>query len=385
VEVGDAAGEASEQIGRDGVVCQEVGHHPFFRQPAHLHRVVDGLPLGLDLGNPELRIAIDRRRASELGISNRDLGFSVSALVDGVKASSYRYQGKEIDIMLVSQRGFGHRTHELEQMPIATPDGQWVTLGSIATVSLGEGPSQINHKEQQRTITIRLSPPAGMSTETVLRILEQDVLQPLRSSGVITQPYSVDMAGSADSLATAINTLGSTFLLALVISFLLMAALFESFLYPFVIMISVPLAAFGGVLGLALMNGVGVYQPLDTMTMMGFIILAGTVVNSAILIVHKSLQQMRNNGLAPDAAILAAVKTRIRPIFLTVSTSSLAVLPLVLAPGAGAEVYRGLGTVVIGGLLVSTVLTLFLVPALLSLVMSGRGYVLARWRKNEET
>ena len=224
-----------------------------------------------------------------------------------------------------------------------------------------------------------------MSTETVLRILEQDVLQPLRSSGVITQPYSVDMAGSADSLATAINTLGSTFLLALVISFLLMAALFESFLYPFVIMISVPLAAFGGVLGLALMNGVGVYQPLDTMTMMGFIILAGTVVNSAILIVHKSLQQMRNNGLAPDAAILAAVKTRIRPIFLTVSTSSLAVLPLVLAPGAGAEVYRGLGTVVIGGLLVSTVLTLFLVPALLSLVMSGRGYVLARWRKNEET
>jgi HAE1 family hydrophobic/amphiphilic exporter-1 len=159
-----------------------------------------------------------------------------------------------------------------------------------------------------------------------------------------------------------------------VISFLLMAALFESFLYPLVIMVSVPLAAFGGVLGLAVMNWLGIYQPLDTLTMLGFIILAGTVVNSAILIVHKSLQQIRSEGLTPDAAILSALQARIRPIFLTVGTSSLSVLPLVLSPGAGAEIYRGLGTVVIGGLLVSTVFTLFLVPALLSLVMAGRGY-----------
>jgi HAE1 family hydrophobic/amphiphilic exporter-1 len=186
------------------------------------------------------------------------------------------------------------------------------------------------------------------------------------------------MAGSADSLAKATRTLSGTFVLALVISFLLMAALFESFLYPLVIMISVPLAAFGGVLGLAVLNFLGIYQPLDTLTMLGFIILAGTVVNSAILIVHKSLQQIRTEGVAPDAAIQSAVQARIRPIFLTVSTSSLAVLPLVLAPGAGAEVYRGLGVVVIGGLLVSTIFTLFLVPALLSLVMAGRGFVLSR-------
>ena len=334
----------------------------------------------LDLGNPEMQILIDRRRASELGISNRDLGFSVSALVDGAKASTYSYEGKEIDIMLVARRGFGHRTHELEQMPIATPDGEWVTLGSIATVSLGEGPSQINHRERQRTITIRMSPPADMSTEAATRVLQTEILDPMRTSGEISEPYSVDMAGSADSLAEAISTLSGTFLLALVISYLLMAALFESFLYPLVIMISVPLAAFGGVLGLAVMNLLGIYQPLDTLTMLGFIILAGTVVNSAILIVHKSLQQIRTEGMAPDAAIQSAVQARIRPIFLTVGTSSLAVLPLVLAPGAGAEVYRGLGTVVIGGLLVSTVFTLFLVPALLSLVMAGRGFVFRRWQ-----
>ncbi|MEE8385448.1 MAG: efflux RND transporter permease subunit, partial [Dehalococcoidia bacterium] len=355
---------------------------------AVLGRVYEVMPEGqaypvpsLDLGNPELQVLINRRRASELGISNRDLGFSVSALVDGAKASTYRYEGKEIDIMLIARRGFGHRTHELEQMPIATPDGNWVTLGSVATVSLEEGPSQINHRERQRTITIRMSPPADMSTQAALRLLDTEILEPMRASGEISAPYSVEMAGSADSLVEATNTLRGTFVLALVISFLLMAALFESFLYPLVIMISVPLAAFGGILGLAVLNGLGIYQPLDTLTMLGFIILAGTVVNSAILIVHKSLQQIRADGLAPDAAILAAVQTRIRPIFLTVSTSSLAVLPLVLAPGAGAEVYRGLGTVIIGGLLVSTVFTLFLVPALLSLVMAGRGFVLRRWQR----
>jgi len=328
----------------------------------------------LDLGNPELQIVIDRRRASELGISNRDLGFSVSALVDGAKASTFRHEGNEIDIMLIAQQGFGHRTHELEQMPIATPSGEWVTLGSVATLSLQQGPSQINHKEQQRTITIRMSPPADMSTETVMRLLETEILEPMRASGEISAPYSVDMAGSADGLAKATKTLRGTFVLALLISFLLMAALFESFLYPLVIMISVPLAAFGGMLGLAVLNWMGIYQPLDTLTMLGFIILVGTVVNSAILIVHKSLQQIREHGLRPNEAILTAVKARMRPIFMTVATSSLAVLPLVLVPGAGAEVYRGLGTVVIGGLLVSTIFTLLLVPALLSLVMAGRGY-----------
>jgi HAE1 family hydrophobic/amphiphilic exporter-1 len=324
----------------------------------------------LDLGNPELRVFIDRRRAGELGISNRDLGFAVSALVDGAKASTYRHKGKEIDIKLVAQRGFGHRTHELEQMPIATPDGGWVNLGSVAEVTLDRGPSQINHREQRRAITIRSSPPPGMPTEAAIELLKESVLEPLRESGDIAPPYSVEITGSADSMQKAADTLFGTFILALLISYLLMSALFENFFYPLVIMVSVPLAAFGGVLGLAVINWLGVYQPLDTLTMLGFVILAGTVVNSAILIVHRSLQQIREQGMAPDEAILSAVKSRIRPIFLTVGTSSLSVLPLVLAPGAGAEVYRGLGAVVIGGLLVSTLFTLILIPTLLSLVLS---------------
>jgi HAE1 family hydrophobic/amphiphilic exporter-1 len=152
-----------------------------------------------------------------------------------------------------------------------------------------------------------------------------------------------------------------------------MASLFESFLYPLTIMFSVPLAAAGGFLGLSLANRFISYQPMDVLTMLGFVILVGVVVNNAILIVHQSLNFIRDGGMQPRAAIAESVKTRLRPIFMTVSTSFMGMLPLVLMPGAGSELYRGMGSVIIGGLVVSTVFTLFLVPALFSLVLDLKG------------
>ena len=157
----------------------------------------------------------------------------------------------------------------------------------------------------------------------------------------------------------------------------MLAALFESFLYPFVIMFSVPLAGFGGFLGLRIANELA-GQKLDVLTMLGFIILIGTVVNNAILIVHQSLNHMREDGMGHREAIRESVHNRMRPIFMSVSTSVLGMLPLVLFPGAGSELYRGLGSVVIGGLLVSTVFTLFLVPSLFSLTLEAREAV-SRW------
>jgi HAE1 family hydrophobic/amphiphilic exporter-1 len=193
----------------------------------------------------------------------------------------------------------------------------------------------------------------------------------MRAEGRLGGLYQAQLSGTADKLTQTANTLQWDFLLALVITYLLMAALFESFLYPFVIMFSVPLAAFGGFLGLAVMN-LFVYQPLDVLTMLGFIILVGTVVNNAILVVHQSLNHMREDGLAPREAIRSAVGNRVRPIFMSVSTSVFGMLPLVLFPGAGSELYRGLGSVVVGGLVVSTAFTLILVPALFSLVLDAR-------------
>jgi len=173
----------------------------------------------------------------------------------------------------------------------------------------------------------------------------------------------------------------SRFFLALLITYLLMAALFESFLYPFVILLSVPLATVGGFIGLRFVRVMDPTQQLDTLTMLGFILLIGVVVNNAILLVHQALNFMRGIGegehdtfepLPPREAIRQSVKTRIRPIFMTTATSVFGMLPLVLAPGPGSELYRGLGAVVVGGLVCSTLFTLLVVPLLFSLVVDAK-------------
>jgi len=333
---------------------------------------------GLDLGNPEVRVLTHRRRAAELGLTHRELGFAVSALVDGAKASDYQHEGKQIDLKLMAEESFAHRTHLLEQMPIAAPDGSLVTLGSVADISVVNGPVQINRSERQRTITIQITPDERMPLEQAMDIVRDEILQPMIDAGRFSGLYQARLSGTADKLAQAGRSIRWNLLLALVITYLLMAALFESFLYPLVILFSVPLAALGGFLGLRLTDLVTDYQNLDVLTMLGFIILVGTVVNNAILIVHQSLNHMRNDQMAPREAIREAVRNRIRPIFMSVSTSVCGMLPLVVSPGAGSELYRGLGSVVIGGLIVSTLFTLILVPSLFSLSLDARAWLAAK-------
>jgi HAE1 family hydrophobic/amphiphilic exporter-1 len=339
----------------------------------------------LDLGNPEVHVRTHRRKAAELGIANRDLGLMVNVLVDGAKASDYRYEGREIDLIVKADEvDIGQRTHLVEQLPLAAPSGELVTLASVADVEMSMGPTQIAHRERQRAITIAVSPPDEMPLQAAMEAIEGEILEPMRQEDRLGGLYRAQLSGTADKLTQTGRALMWNFILAVVITYLLMAALFESFLYPFVILFSVPLAALGGFLGLAVVN-IFTYQALDVLTMLGFIILVGTVVNNAILIVHQSLNHMRNDGLAPREAIRDAVSNRIRPIFMSVSTSVCGMLPLILFPGAGSELYRGLGSVVVGGLIVSTVFTLFLVPALFSLVLEARERITARLRRPADT
>ncbi len=176
----------------------------------------------------------------------------------------------------------------------------------------------------------------------------------------------------------AVEALKSRAMLAVMITYLLMAALFESFIYPFVIMFSVPLAAVGGFVALRAVHEMSILDPtqpiqqLDVLTMLGFVILLGVVVNNAILLVHQALTNIRELGMSPNDAITDSVRTRTRPIFMSALTSVFGMLPLVLMTGAGSELYRGLGSVVLGGLLFSTVFTLFVAPALFSLVLQWR-------------
>jgi len=323
----------------------------------------------LDLGNPEIRIIPDRDKAAKAGLTAQDIGLNIDALLDGIKVGEVRRFGNKIDLTLM---GRGERIKSVEDfrnLQLNTPSGDRVTLASVADVRLVAGPTQINRIERQRSITIQVIPPDRVPLEAAMDLIQSKVVEPLEKSGELKQPYRISLAGTADDLTRTRRVLQGDFLLALVITFLLMASLFSSFLYPLVIMFSVPLAAAGGFLGLYLVNRFVGFQPLDVLTMLGFVILIGIVVNNAILIVHQSLNFMRDSGLPPREAIRESVRTRIRPILMTTLTSVAGMLPLVLFPGAGSELYRGIGSVITGGLVVATLFTLLLVPSLFSLVL----------------
>jgi HAE1 family hydrophobic/amphiphilic exporter-1 len=331
-------------------------------------------------------------QAADMRVSTSDLGFAVNALVDGAYVSDYFLNNKKIDLTVMGARPaeigaestldeYRWNTQDIQALPIATPLGQLVPLSALANVELASGPEQVNHRERVRAITIQVSPPAEMPLESAMEIIQEEIVQPLRVSGQLDGGYQINLAGTADKLRDTWNALRFNVVLALLITYLLMAALFESWLYPLVIILSVPLGAVGGVLGLVLLNwylwwtlDFFVPQTLDVLTMLGFVILIGTVVNNPILIVHQSLNHIREDGMAPRDAILESVRTRIRPIFMTTMTTVLGLLPLVLFPGAGSELYRGLGAVVLGGLLISTIFTLVLVPALFGLTMDVRNW-----------
>lgn len=332
----------------------------------------------LDLGNPEVRVTPDRIRAAEVGLSGRDIGMAVNALMDGALIDGYQYEGEEIDISLRGSDDW-FRTQDIAQLPIYTATGQTVPLHSVADVTVTSGPEQVNHIERSRAITIQIIPPETTPLETALEDIQTQIIDPLRASGELVAPYDLQLSGTADDLAKTSQALQWNFLLALLITYLLMASLYESFLYPFVIMLSVPPATAGGILGLAAVNLLIGYQALDILTMLGFVILIGVVVNAAILIVHQTLNVMRDQpDIDQREAIRQAVASRVRPIFMSTITSAFGMLPLVLFPGAGSELYRGLGSVVIGGLLVSTIFTLFLVPTFLSLAMDLRTWTSSR-------
>jgi len=338
----------------------------------------------LDLGSPEVRVTLKRDRAADVQMTNQELGFTIDALVDGAKASDFQFEGDEIDLTIRGLDQFADRTNALSSIPIYTKGGNMTTVGNIADIQLVAGPEQINHIEQQRSIAIQVIPPSEMALEEAMDVIREQILIPLKEGGTLGRLYNVKISGKADDLTKTYDALKWNFILAFTITYLLMAALFESFLYPLVIIFTVPFAAAGGFLGLSLVNNFVAYQPLDVLTMLGFVILIGVVVNNAILVVHQALNFMKGaqtaetldmetgTGLQLREAIRESVKIRVRPILMTTLTTLFGLFPLVVSSGAGSELYRGIGSVVLGGLLVSTLFTLIVIPALFTLVMEAQ-------------
>jgi HAE1 family hydrophobic/amphiphilic exporter-1 len=326
-------------------------------------------PSNFNLGSPEFRVIVDQARAGDLGLSVRDVGFMIQAMSDGAIISDYRADGITLDVKLLPVLDERRIAESLDEIPIWTVAQRTVPVSAIASVVETSAPVEIRRLEEQRAVKLQITPPVGMELSVAMEKIQSDILGPLRQAGAISPNVTLRLAGNADKLDATGRALQFNLLLAILITFLLLSALFESFLYPVVIMLSVPLAGVGGVIGLRLVN-IFTGQQLDVLTMLGFVILIGTVVNNAILIVHQALQNIRNEGMSLDDAILDSVRTRVRPIFMSTATSVLGMLPLVLFPGAGSELYRGLGSVVVGGLIASTMLTLLLVPTLFHLVYS---------------
>ncbi|MGK7931693.1 MAG: efflux RND transporter permease subunit [Microcystaceae cyanobacterium] len=318
-------------------------------------------------GAPELQVIPNRARLAEVGLSEQDIGEMVQVALGGLRASKFVDGKRELNVTVELQNTFVSTPDQLRQLAIYNGNGQRIQLSDVAEVVETTGPNSINHVDLTRSITLTANVAREASLGGLVEQAQRDVLQPMRAS--LPPDVRLELAGSADVLGETLVQLGSTFVLSLFITYLLLVALYRSFSYPVVIMATVPMGISGALLSLVLVNLIpGVVIPLDMITGLGFVILTGIVVNNAILLVDRALQLQKEVGKDLDAALYYAVSDRLRPIFMSAGTSVLGMLPLALLPGKGAELYQGLGIVLVGGLAFSTLLTPTVVPALMRLL-----------------
>ncbi|NQU48795.1 MAG: efflux RND transporter permease subunit [Planctomycetes bacterium] len=315
-------------------------------------------------GLPELRVNVDAHRAAEASMSVAQVGQVVETAVAGRRVGSWSDGGRDYDLVVVVPQERIRSEAELASLPLITDQGKRTTLGALATVTRTSGPQSVLRLERERaiTLTVNLKPDAVL--QEVMEAVRQDVVLPAMSA--LPSDFRIGLGGSADKFSRTLKELLSSFWLAILITYLLLVALFRSWLSPIVILVTVPLALSGGMLGVSIASSLSPNASYDLLAMLGFVILAGVVVNNAILIIHQA-NNLIAEGQERREALRTASLTRLRPILMSVTTSVCGMLPLAIGTGSGSELYQGLAAVVVGGLIVSTVFTLFLVPALLSL------------------
>lgn len=311
------------------------------------------------LAQPELRLIPDERQIAEVGWDRGTMSRVARALGDGLFVGEYFDGVRKRDIVI---RGSEWQDpEEFAAIPLATPMRGTVPLGELVRIERTVGPDEIRRVDQRRTITLMVTPPADLSLEESIAVLQNEVEPSLLAE--LPDDGELRYYGSADNLQEALSNMAKSFALAITILYLLISALFRSFKDSLLVLLVLPLATVGGVLGLRV-TGTFTFQPMDLLTMIGFITLLGLVVNNAILLVHQT-RSLEREGTARRSAVEQAVRIRLRPILMSTLTSLFAMLPLLLMPGAGTELYRGMAAVIVGGMTVSTIFTLILLPSLL--------------------
>jgi HAE1 family hydrophobic/amphiphilic exporter-1 len=315
-------------------------------------------------GRPELKVDVDARKAAEQGLSVAEVAAVVETALAGRRVSLFSDGGRDHDVTLVVPPERVQDEEALRQLPLVTPHGEVVVLADLATIEQRSGPVSIDRRERQRNVTLTVSLEPGVPLGAAIERAELEVLAAARTT--LPAGCAIELGGSADKLTQTLAALTDSFWLAILITYLLLVALFRGWLEPLVILVTVPLALSGGVAAIAFAQGRAANASFDVLTMIGFILLAGIVVNNAILIVHQA-NNFRSEGMERRRALSESARTRLRPIAMTVITTVAGLLPLAIGGGAGSELYQGLGIVLLGGLVASTLFTLFLVPALLAL------------------
>ena len=316
---------------------------------------------GLELNQPELQLVPDEWRIARSGLARTEVAAAIRAMTGGLWAGEYFDGNERLDI-IVKSREWG-TPEELAELPIVTPAAGVQTVGDLTTIKQTVGPSQLVRINGNRTVSVVLEPPEDMTLDEALDTLRRRVEPKVRAA--MAPGVQLTYAGSANDLHEALRAMGQNFLLALVILFALMAALFRSLRDSLLVMVVMPVSVAGGILALRAVGLAG-FQALDLLTMIGFIVLLGLVVNAAILLVDQTRARERN-GVPRRQAVAEALETRARPIVLSTLTAVLGMAPLIFMPGLGAEIYRGLAAVVAGGMTVGTAFTWVLMPSLLRL------------------
>ncbi len=307
----------------------------------------------------ELRFTPNDVRLAEVGWNRQDLTSVIMELGQGVWLGEYFTGRERVDIYLKTTRF--ETPEDMAALPVATPAGGVVPLGELASISIAPSPAQITRINRARVYSVIVNAPDGMSLEALVEELKSNIEPELRA--LLPPDGTIQYAGSVQDLERAIGTLSANFLTAIGLLLLIMAGLFRSLKDAILVVISIPLAAVGGVFAITIVNLIN-FQPLDLLGMIGFIILLGLVVNNAILLVAQT-RAAEATGLDRPDAVRQALRYRLRPIFMSTLTSLFGMLPLLVVPGAGSEIYRGMAAAIVGGMAVSTLFTLLLLPSLL--------------------
>lgn len=339
---------------------------------------LDSSPASLSLDQPLVEIQPRWDRLAELGMDPQAFGYMVAAYSDGAYVAEFIEGDNKIDIFLYSEAGTDQNLNALKMAPVRTPQGDVLPLDALASFVETVDSDELRRVDGQRTVSVYIIPPEDVALETAVSEVQNTLVPELKASGEAGKSVSFSITGAADQLQATRDALLANLAVSMILIYLLMVAIFSHWGFPIIILLTVPLGICGGILGLVALNQVGslltllglgdVHQSFDMITMLGFVILLGTVVNNPILIVEKARTQLAE-GDSVIASVRQAVKSRLRPIMMSTATTVCGLAPLVFIPGAGTELYRGVGIVVLAGIGFSMIITLTFLPCLLVFVL----------------